>query len=370
MQAASLDVQLGSRSYPIHIGGGLLDDASLFGRHLGESRAVIVTNTTVAPLYLERLRAAIGDREMLVKVLPDGEEHKNLAVLSDLYDALLAARCDRNCTLVALGGGVIGDITGFAAATYQRGVSFLQVPTTLLAQVDSSVGGKTAVNHPRGKNMIGAFHQPRAVIADTDTLATLPPREYAAGLAEVLKYGLIGDAPFHAWLSANASAITARDAGCLIEIVRRSCANKARVVAADEREEEGGARALLNFGHTFGHAIETATDYRSLLHGEAVAIGMVMAARFSQELGWLPAADVRGIRDLVAGFGLPVTPPEGLDAGALLSLMRGDKKSSAGRIRLVLLRRIGEAVLSRDFPESALLALLETFTRSPEAATA
>ena len=238
MQAASLDVQLGSRSYPIHIGSGLLDDASLFGRHLGESRAVIVTNTTVAPLYLERLRAAIGERVMLVKVLPDGEEHKNLAVLSDLYDALLAARCDRNCTLVALGGGVIGDITGFAAATYQRGVSFLQVPTTLLAQVDSSVGGKTAVNHPRGKNMIGAFHQPRAVIADIDTLATLPPREYAAGLAEVLKYGLIGDAPFHAWLSANASAITARDAGCLIEIVRRSCANKR---GRGDRHGHGGA---------------------------------------------------------------------------------------------------------------------------------
>lgn len=370
MQVASLDVELGSRSYPIHIGSGLLDDASLFQRHLGESRVAIVTNTTVAPLYLGRLRAALGERVALVKVLPDGEEYKNLLVLSELYDALLAARCERSCALVALGGGVIGDITGFAAATYQRGVPFLQVPTTLLAQVDSSVGGKTAVNHPRGKNMIGAFHQPRAVIADISTLATLPAREYAAGLAEVLKYGLIGDAPFHDWLGAHAAAIMARDAECLVEIVRRSCANKARVVAADEREEEGGSRALLNFGHTFGHAIETATRYRSLLHGEAVAIGMVMAARFSQELGWLAAADVQEIRSLVAGFGLPVAPPAGLDGVELLSLMRGDKKSSAGRIRLVLLRRIGEAVLSRDFSEAALLDLLHAFTKAPEAAPA
>ncbi len=370
MQAASLDVQLGSRSYPIHIGSGLLDDASLFARHVGESRAAIVTNTTIAPLYLERLRAALGERVALVKILPDGEEHKNLAVLSGLYDALLEARCERSCTLVALGGGVIGDITGFAAATYQRGVSFVQVPTTLLAQVDSSVGGKTAVNHPRGKNMIGAFHQPRAVIADIDTLSTLPAREYAAGLAEVLKYGLMGDAPFHRWIGANAAAIAARDPASLIEIVRRSCENKARVVAADEREEEGGSRALLNFGHTFGHAIETATGYRTLLHGEAVAIGMVMAARFSCELGWIGADDVREITALLAGFGLPVAPPSGLDAQELLSLMRGDKKSNAGRIRLVLLRQIGEAVLSRDFPEPALVALLEAFTRMSEAATA
>jgi len=265
---------------------------------------------------------------------------------------------------------VVGDITGFAAATYQRGVSFVQVPTTLLAQVDSSVGGKTAVNHPRGKNMIGAFHQPRAVIADVDTLSTLPAREYAAGLAEVLKYGLIGDAPFYRWLRDNVGAIAARDAATLVEMVRRSCENKARVVAADEREEEGGSRALLNFGHTFGHAIETATSYRSLLHGEAVAIGMVMAARFSEGLGWMPAAEVDEIRSLIDSLGLPVMPPCGLDGDELLSLMRGDKKASAGRIRLVLLRGIGQAVLSRDFPEAALLALLEAFTRSPEEATA
>ena len=366
MQAASLDVRLGSRSYPIHIGSGLLDDASLFASQLGESRVAVITNTTVAPLYLGRLRASLGDRVAAVKIIPDGEEHKNLAVLSDIYDTLLEARCERSCTLVALGGGVVGDITGFAAATYQRGVQFLQVPTTLLAQVDSSVGGKTAVNHPRGKNMIGAFHQPRAVIADIDTLATLPPREYAAGLAEVLKYGLIGDAAFHAWILANVAEITARSPSALIEVVRRSCENKARVVAADEREEEGGARALLNFGHTFGHAIETATGYRSLLHGEAVAIGMVMAGRFSHELGWLSREDMCGIRSLVARLGLPVAPPAGLDAADLLSLMRGDKKSSAGRIRLVLLRAIGQALLTRDFPEDALSALLETATRSEE----
>ena len=370
MQPASLDVRLGARSYPIHIGEGLLDDAALFRRHTGDGRVAVITNTTVAPLYLDRLRATLGERIAVVKIIPDGEEHKNLAVLSDIYDTLLEARCERSCTLLALGGGVVGDITGFAAATYQRGVSFLQVPTTLLAQVDSSVGGKTAVNHPRGKNMIGAFHQPRAVIADTGTLSTLPAREYAAGLAEVIKYGLIGDAPFLGWMRLHAGDIAARTPQALAEIVRRSCENKARIVAADEREEEGGSRALLNFGHTFGHAIETATGYTRLLHGEAVAIGMVMATRFSQELGWLAAQDVEEIRALVTGFGLPVVPPAGLEAAALLSLMRGDKKSSAGRIRLVLLRAVGDAVLTRDFPEDALLALLGAFTRSPEEATA
>lgn len=370
MQPASLDVQLGSRSYPIYIGSGLLAEPELLTRHLGNGKVVIVTNTTVAPLYLEKLRQPLGDRVALVKVIPDGEEHKNIAVLSDLYDALLEARCERSCTLVALGGGVIGDITGFAAATYQRGVSFVQVPTTLLAQVDSSVGGKTAVNHPRGKNMIGAFHQPRAVIADTDTLSTLPAREFSAGLAEVVKYGLIGDAPFHEWIVRHAADIAGRDAGCLMEIVRRSCLNKARVVAADEREEEGGSRALLNFGHTFGHALETATGYRQLLHGEAVAIGMVLAARFSSALGWLPGAEVAALERLLAGFGLPVEIPAGIEGPRLLSLMRGDKKSSAGRIRLVLLRRLGEAVLSADFREENLLACLQDASRVTEAGAA
>ena len=360
MQAATLQVNLGSRSYPIHIGPGLLQDAEWLGRVLGEGRVAIVSNTTVAPLYLERLRAALGERIALQKILPDGEEHKNLDVLSGIYDALIEARCERSCTLVALGGGVVGDITGFAAATWQRGVSFVQVPTTLLAQVDSSVGGKTAVNHPRGKNMIGAFHQPRCVIADTDTLATLPPREYAAGLAEALKYGLIADAPFHGWIAANAAGIASRDPALLAELILRSCENKARVVAADEREEEGGARALLNFGHTFGHALESATQYRRYLHGEAVAIGMVLAAGFSPRLGGITQADVDALRGLLLSLGLPVDLPSGVEPAELLSLMRGDKKSARGRIRLVLLRTLGDAVLSSAFGEDELLVFLES----------
>jgi 3-dehydroquinate synthase len=359
MQTATLQVNLGSRSYPIHIGPGLLRDEALLGRALGEGRVAIISNSTVAPLYLECLRAPLGERVALVKILPDGEEHKNLEVLSGIYDALIDARCERSCTLVALGGGVVGDITGFAAATWQRGVPFVQVPTTLLAQVDSSVGGKTAVNHPRGKNMIGAFHQPRCVIADTDTLATLPPREYAAGLAEALKYGLIADAPFHRWILANAAALAARDASLLAELIFRSCDNKARVVAADEREEEGGVRALLNFGHTFGHALEAATQYRQYLHGEAVAIGMMLAAGFSHRLGGITPEDVHALRALLLSFGLPVELPEGIGATELLSLMRGDKKSARGRIRLVLLRALGDAVLSTDFDEAELLSFLE-----------
>ena len=359
MQAVSLQVNLGSRSYPIHIGPGLLRDAALIGKTVGEGRVAILSNTTVAPLYLERLRSSLGDRVALVKILPDGEEHKNLDVLSGIYDALIEARCERSCTLLALGGGVVGDIAGFAAATWQRGVPFVQVPTTLLSQVDSSVGGKTAVNHPRGKNMIGAFHQPRGVIADTDTLATLPPREYAAGLAEALKYGLIADAPFHRWIVAHAEGIAARDASLLAELILRSCENKARVVAADEREEEGGARALLNFGHTFGHALESATQYRRFLHGEAVAIGMVLAASFSRRLGGIRQEDVDALRVLLSTFGLPVALPEDSDARQLLALMRGDKKSARGRIRLVLLRALGEAVLSTDFEEEDLRAFLE-----------
>ena len=369
MQAETLEVDLGSRSYPIHIGAGLLRDAALLQSALGEGRVAIVSNTTVAPLYLDHLRAALGDRVAMVKVLPDGEEHKNLEVLSGIYDALIEARCERSCTLLALGGGVVGDITGFAAATWQRGVPFVQVPTTLLAQVDSSVGGKTAVNHPRGKNMIGAFHQPLCVIADTDTLATLPAREYAAGLAEALKYGLIADAPFHRWIVANAAAIAARDATLLAELILRSCANKARVVAADEREEEGGMRALLNFGHTFGHALESATRYRRYLHGEAVAIGMVLAAGFSRRLGGVTGGDVQALRELLQSFGLPVDLPEGSNATELLSLMRGDKKSARGRIRLVLLRTLGDAVLSTGFEEHELLDFLEAATR-PDGARA
>jgi 3-dehydroquinate synthase len=357
MPTQNLTVELDSRSYPIYIGSGLLADAGLLSRHLGSGAVAVITNATVAPLYLGRLQAALGARVTMVKVLPDGEQHKNLEMLSGIYDALLESRCDRQVTVVALGGGVVGDIAGFAAATYQRGVRFVQVPTTLLAQVDSSVGGKTAVNHPRGKNMIGAFHQPHCVIADTDTLATLPAREYAAGLAEVVKYGLIGDREFYAWLHAERRGLAGRAPAVLVEAILRSCANKAKVVAADERESEGGVRALLNFGHTLGHAVETATAYRDYLHGEAVAIGMLMAAEFSRRLGFISGAEVADLRELLLAFGLPVDPPA-VASERMLELMRGDKKAASGRIRLVLLRGIGDALLSSDFPDEALRRLL------------
>jgi 3-dehydroquinate synthase len=356
MAVATLDVDLGTRSYPIYIGPGLLGDAALLNRHIAQGRVAVVSNTTVAPLYLERVRAALGERIAAVSIIPDGEQYKTLETAATIYDALLSARCDRRTTVLALGGGVVGDMAGFVAATYQRGVPFLQVPTTLLAQVDSSVGGKTGVNHPRGKNMIGAFHQPCCVVADTDTLATLPGREFAAGLAEVIKYGLIGDRPFLEWLHDNVGALRSREPAALIEAIRRSCANKARVVAADEREE--GARALLNFGHTFGHAIETATGYASLLHGEAVAIGMLMAAELSARMGWLRAGEVQSVRELLLAAGLPVDPPAGLDVDQFLGLMASDKKVAAGRIRLVLLRALGDATVTADFPFELLRGLL------------
>ena len=365
MPAEILEVDLGERSYPIYIGAGLLGDAELLLRHVPRGRIAVVSNATVAPLYLERVRAALGDRLAVVKILPDGEQYKTLETLASIYDALLEARCDRHTTVLALGGGVVGDMAGFAAATYQRGVPFLQVPTTLLAQVDSSVGGKTGVNHPRGKNMIGAFHQPCCVIADTDTLTTLPEREYAAGLAEVIKYGLIGDRPFLDWLRANVAALRRRESAPLTEAIRRSCANKARVVASDEREE--GARALLNFGHTFAHAIETATGYSRFLHGEAVAIGMVMAAELSARMGWLATSDVPMVRELLLAAGLPVDPPAGLGEEQFLGLMAADKKVAAGKLRLVLLRAPGEATVTADFPFELLRGLLSDFLRRPAA---
>ena len=365
MPAEILEVDLGERSYPIYIGAGLLGDAELLLRHVPRGRIAVVSNATVAPLYLERVRVALGDRLAAVKILPDGEQYKTLETLSSIYDTLLEARCDRHTTVLALGGGVVGDMAGFAAATYQRGVPFLQVPTTLLAQVDSSVGGKTGVNHPRGKNMIGAFHQPCCVIADTDTLTTLPEREYAAGLAEVIKYGLIGDRPFLDWLRANVAALRRRESAPLTEAIRRSCANKARVVASDEREE--GARALLNFGHTFAHAIETATGYSRFLHGEAVAIGMVMAAELSARMGWLATSDVPMVRELLLAAGLPVDPPAGLGEEQFLGLMAADKKVAAGKLRLVLLRAPGEATVTADFPFELLRGLLSDFLRRPAA---
>jgi 3-dehydroquinate synthase len=358
----TLNVALGDRAYPIHIGPALLPQAGLLAGALATPRVAIVTNTVVAPLYLEKLAAPLKSAGVRVSeiVLPDGEAHKNWETLNLIFDALLRERCDRTTTVVALGGGVVGDLAGFAAASYQRGVPFVQVPTTLLAQVDSSVGGKTGINHPRGKNMVGAFWQPKLVLADTDTLNTLPARELSAGLAEVIKYGLIRDLPFLDWLEANMDKLMARDAEALAFAIERSCANKAEVVAGDERETaRDGGRALLNLGHTFGHAIETGVGYGEWLHGEAVAAGTVMAAELSRYLGWLTAADVARVRDLLARAGLPVSGPQ-LGAERYLDLMGHDKKVIAGKLRLVLLRRLGEAVTHGESPEAAIRAAIET----------
>ncbi len=343
----TLTVELGERSYPIHIGPGLLDDGALLKPHITGRQVMVVSNETVAPLYLARLQASLADFDLDAVILPDGEEYKTLEVLNRIYDRLLERRFNRKCTLVALGGGVVGDMTGFAAATYQRGVNFIQVPTTLLAQVDSSVGGKTGVNHPRGKNMIGAFYQPSCVLADTDTLATLDERQLAAGMAEVIKYGLIREPGFFAWLETHMDALNARDTGALIEAIERSCACKAEVVAADERE--GGLRAILNLGHTFGHAIETGMGYGSWLHGEAVGAGMYLAAELSRREGWLSAVDVERIRVLLERARLPVKAPPSMTEQQFLDLMAVDKKVLDGGLRLVLLKAIGEAVISGDF---------------------
>ena len=355
-------VELGDRSYPVLVGAGLLSAPELFRAHAGSGQVMVVTNSTVAALYLERVMAVLGTGTRSL-VLPDGETHKTLAEFNRIISALLEAGFGRDSLLIALGGGVIGDVTGFAAACYQRGIAYLQLPTTLLAQVDSAVGGKTAVNHERGKNMIGAFHQPRAVIADTDTLATLPPREFASGLAEVIKYGLIRDSTFFDWIEANIAALLRRDAAALAQAIETSCRIKAAVVTADERE--GGLRAILNFGHTFGHAIETALEYRDWLHGEAVAAGMMMAADLSQRLGLLPAGALPRIGALLSQTGLPVRAPAGVSASQLRALMSVDKKSKAGRLRLVLLRAIGEAAVSDQFGEQDLQASIEHFVSAP-----
>lgn len=347
-----LDVELGARAYPIFIGPGLLSDPNNFRPYLQGARVMIVSNETVAPLYLQAVRQALDGIDCAEVILPDGEQFKDLRHLNLIFDALLEQRCARDVTLIALGGGVIGDMAGFAAACYQRGVAFLQVPTTLLAQVDSSVGGKTGVNHPAGKNMIGAFHQPRAVIADTDTLSSLPDRELSAGLAEVIKYGLIADPLFFEWLERHADALRAREPEALSVAIARSCQNKALVVAADERES--GQRALLNLGHTFGHAIEAGTGYGSWLHGEAVAVGLVMAARLSQRLGLLDEASVTRVRQLLGRCGLPLAPPQHLPLERWLELMAVDKKVQDGRLRLVLMRGIGAAFLMSDVDDEVL----------------
>ena len=347
-------VDLGERSYPIHIGQGLLDRAELYVPAVRARMAAIVTNETVAPLYGERVAQALraaGARTVLTVSLPDGEQHKDWRTLDRIFAALLEAQADRHSVIVAVGGGVVGDMAGFAAATYQRGIAHLQVPTTLLAQVDSSVGGKTAINHPLGKNMVGAFHQPSAVIADTGTLSTLPAREYAAGLAEVVKYGAIRDIVFLEWLEANADALRAREPAALAQAIRRSCEIKAQVVAEDERES--GVRALLNFGHTFGHAIESAAGYGQWLHGEAVAAGMALAARFSAQLGRIAMADAERLERLLRRFELPVEA-RGFAVDTWLEYMGRDKKNESGRITLILLDALGRASVVKDAPAGRL----------------
>ena len=354
----TLTVGLGERSYPIHIGSSLLANSDLLSAHLPRKRVAIVTNTTVAPLYLETLQHTlqqIGVHSVSV-ILPDGEVYKTSETLNLIYDALLTHRCERSTVLIALGGGVIGDMTGYAAATYLRGVPFIQIPTTLLSQVDSSVGGKTGINHPLGKNMIGAFYQPQLVLADIATLNTLPDKELSAGLAEVIKYGLIRDLPFLEWLEQNMDKLLARDTEALQYAVMRSCQNKAEVVAADERES--GERALLNLGHTFGHAIESGMGYGNWLHGEGVAAGTMMAADLSQRLGWISAADVSRIRRLFERALLPVTAPD-LGAENYLNYMGHDKKVEGGKLRFVLLRQIGQAELVSGVPPHLLLQTLE-----------
>ena len=360
--ATTLQVSLGERSYPILIGAALLADVSSLLPYLPAPRVALVTNETIFPLYGEAFASALREHgvEALTICLPDGERFKDWPALNRIFDALLLHACDRKTTLIALGGGVIGDITGFAAATYQRGVPFIQIPTTLLAQVDSSVGGKTAINHPRGKNMIGAFYQPLLVLADTDTLKTLPDREYRSGLAEVIKYGIGLDAAFFDWLESNIAALNRRDADALAYAIKRSCEIKAQVVAADERETaKDGGRALLNLGHTFGHAIETALGYGVWLHGEAVGCGMVMATELSHHLGLLDATAQRRIIALIASAGLPIASPN-IATDMMLEHMSRDKKNEGGALRLILLKAIGASVVDatvsadriRDFLDS------------------
>jgi 3-dehydroquinate synthase len=351
-----LEVALGTRSYPIRIGAGLLQDAAAL-RALAPGRHVlVVTDHNVAAHHLAPVAAAFAAHVLRVEVLPPGEQEKTLGRFAQLMDALAALNASRDATLVALGGGVVGDLTGFAAACWMRGVRFVQLPTTLLAMVDSAVGGKTAVDLPAGKNLVGAFHQPAAVVADTATLATLPGRELRAGLAEVVKYGAIADRGFFDWIDARAARLLAGEPDALGEAIARSCASKAAIVGRDETEQ--GERALLNFGHTFGHALETESGYGSLLHGEAVAIGMVLAARLSARLGRAPAADAERLADLLARLGLPTEVPAGLDPGRMLERMRLDKKAVSGALRLVLWRGVGSAELVAGVADAAILECL------------
>ncbi|MGB0359988.1 MAG: 3-dehydroquinate synthase [Endozoicomonas sp.] len=354
-----LYVDLGERGYPIFIGAGLLSQPEYLQKYIYGSQVAIVTNETIAPIYLHTVTTHLSNFNPVVVTLPDGEQYKNLEILNQIFDRLLESRHTRKTTLIALGGGVIGDMTGFAAACYQRGVDFIQVPTTLLSQVDSSVGGKTGVNHMLGKNMIGAFHQPNAVIIDTDTLNTLPDKEFSAGLAEVIKYGLICDRVFYEWLQDNIDDLIVRDVEKLSYAIQRSCQIKADVVAADEKES--GLRAILNLGHTFGHAIETYTGYGPWLHGEAIAVGMVMAMDLSARDDGFMAGEAMSLTQLLGKCRLPYLPPEGMTPDDFLTLMSVDKKVVDGQLRLVLLKNIGEAIITQDFHLDNLMATLEEF---------
>jgi len=355
-----LTVSLTERSYPIYIGEGLLDQDQLLKEHIKSKEVLVVSNTTVAPLYLDRVLDNLQAYQCGSVILPDGEEFKTLEILNKVFDGLLGKKLSRQVTIIALGGGVIGDMAGFASACYQRGVPFIQIPTTLLSQVDSSVGGKTAVNHALGKNMIGAFYQPQCVIADTTTLNTLEDRQLASGLAEVIKYGLINDPDFFDWLVDNIAALQSRDQQVLAEAIERSCQNKANIVAEDELEK--GVRALLNLGHTFGHAIETGMGYGQWLHGEAIAVGMMMAADLSQRLGWMTLQDVDKIKQLLLAANLPISAPKEMTSEQFMDLMSVDKKVQQGHIRLVLLKGIGKAVISDDYSTECLQATLQAFT--------
>jgi len=358
----TLHVELGERSYPLYIGRDLFLDSPLLAQHVPGSQVVIISNETVAPLYVERVKHALGERNLITEVvLPDGEQYKTLDTLGTIFDQVIAANHNRTTTIIAVGGGVVGDMAGFAAACFQRGVNFVQIPTTLLAQVDSSVGGKTAVNHPLGKNMIGAFYQPAAVFIDLNTLQSLPQREIAAGLAEVVKYGLICDLPFYHWLCQHMPKLLAREEAALAEAIERSCAIKARVVATDERE--AGLRAILNLGHTFGHAIETAQGYGNWLHGEAVATGMLLALQLSAARGWLVQSEVDTFRDLLLSMSLPVQIPTDMTPDDFVALMARDKKVVDGRLRLVLLQSLGQARLVDDVTRDELLTFLGVHCR-------
>jgi 3-dehydroquinate synthase len=355
----TLHVELADRTYPIFIGENLLSESSLLASYIENKEVLIVTNTTIAPLYLERVVQSLSEFNVYTVTLPDGEQYKSLEVLNSVFDKLLEQHCSRQVTLIALGGGVIGDMTGFAAACYQRGVPFIQIPTTLLSQVDSSVGGKTAVNHALGKNMIGAFYQPKCVIADTSTLNTLDERQLSSGLAEVIKYGIINDIGFFEWLEEHIEGLVAKNPELLAYAIERSCMDKAQIVASDEREN--GVRALLNLGHTFGHAIETGMGYGNWLHGEAVAVGMIMAAKLSALMGWISENDVDRVTQLIARAGLPTKPPKEMTYQQFMDLMAVDKKVKDGKIRFVLLKDIGASIISDDYDPAALKLTLESF---------